>query len=126
MSVGLWGSQRTPPGTRKHRLRLGQPELAQGLPGPARRPGPSGSLALTHLGTAGSSRRAEWGPPGAESVPGPEGQLWLNPTGRILGFLGGWLELGLSDSRGWERRKAFNERQDGGSIGNGLLHGGFQ
>lgn len=48
------------PGVEERSLRSPETlELAQGVPGPAGKLGPSGSKALGHPGTAGSLRRAE-------------------------------------------------------------------
>jgi len=42
----------------KHSLRVGTAGAGSGVPGPARRPGASGSRVLGHPGTTGSHRKA--------------------------------------------------------------------
>ena len=61
---GYWAVEKpqdTTPRVGKHSLRPGQLELDQGVPGPARRLGPSASQALRHPGTPSSPGKAERG-----------------------------------------------------------------
>lgn len=73
---------------------MGQPELAQGVPRPVKRPGPWSSQALGYPGSTGSPGRAENG-------------IWAH---------------GLGGGHGWGHREAFYGRLDSCSVDKTLFH----
>jgi hypothetical protein len=102
--LGLGGSgngkpQDTVPGVGELSLRSRDSWSWLGVPGPAGRPGLSGSHALGHPGTSGCLRRAEnrVGGRQAGSSRGPSGKegssVWVLQRGVLALLAGGWLGL---------------------------------